>query len=157
MTIEEKRIKARRRALRTAQMVTIGLAMAGVGTGCTSRSAGRGYTDNTVDPDGKADLYASDAAPYDDSDGGMDGNRWVADAGQDAGADGSIPDGSVGDAMAAEGGTCVTEESPFGEYECCREHGWDYAWGCVAWGPYLPPSEHGETLSRSETLTAGIA
>lgn len=135
--IEAKK-KARRRALRAAQAVTLGLAIATGGAGCFG-AHGR---DRSAPPPPSADAEVAvdaaieppeiDATVVASRDGGhaadagfADPDAGLADAGIDGG-DMMICD-AAGDWMAYE--------------QCCLEHGWDPEWGCFAWGPFVPPAE----------------
>ena len=113
--------KARHKALRAARAVTLGLALATGGCFASHESARR---EPEPDPDPEPEpMPAGDASVPDEPDAAMIDAGLAHDAGSDAGM---ICDAS-GDWM---------------EYEqCCNEHGWDFDWGCFAWGPFVPPSE----------------
>ena len=116
--------RARRRALRAARAVTLGLALATGGAGCFGSHARR---DRAPEPEPDPMRTADAGSVEPDPDGGRDEDAGLADAGSDAGGDaGGLCDAS-GDWMAYD--------------ECCREHGWDPEWGCFAWGPFVPPAE----------------
>lgn len=128
MNDSEAKRKARRRALRAAQAVTLGLAIATGGAGCFG-SHGRDRSTERL-PEGPDAAVVADAAVARDAGrlprdaGRVDPDAGLADAGP--GADAGICDAS-GDWMAYE--------------QCCLEHGWDPEWGCFAWGPFVPPAE----------------
>ncbi len=139
--------RARRRALRAAQVVTLGLAIAGCSQshGVYGMNPADGGMDGTVDFDG-----GSDSGP----------DVIAMDAGSDAPAvDSAMPDAAVHDAGIADAAMdafCMHPGwRPFpdsGSVPCCDEvvtlpdgtmeirRGIN-RWGCEAWGPYLPPGD----------------
>lgn len=127
-TNENERTRARRKALRAAQVVTLGLALSGMG--CAS-----------VREQAPADAaLAMDAAPAMDAQSPVDGGAPEVDA---------AVDGALADA-----GTCGTAED---RGACCEELGWPCDFesgdiGCCAWGPYVPPAI--DSLPRSRSLDA---
>lgn len=113
--------RARGLALHAARAVTLGLAVSTLGSGCFgSHEAPRPEPDRDRDPEPER----ADAAV-------------ALDAGRDAGPDASA------DAGMADAGREVCDMSEGWEAydECCAEHMWDPAWGCFAWGPFVPPAE----------------
>jgi len=115
--------KARRRALRAAQVVTLGLAMAG----CYGRHEPptESPTSRPIDDDGGV---------FDDDGASPAPDAAMADAGTDA---------------AADAGRC----DPAGDWEeytaCCDANGWNWDWGCMAWGPFVPPADGDLPAPRS--------
>lgn len=110
---EESARRARRRALRAAKVVTLGLAIAGCSL---SHEAGHD---------------AGEPMAQVQTDAGRDGGL---DSGLDAGFDAGFDAGAVADA-----GICDFE-GDFEEYSrCCEANGWAFDLGCMAWGPYVPP------------------
>jgi hypothetical protein len=122
VVLSEDRGNARRRALRAAQVVTLGLALAG--TGCYGRVAPPG--DNATAEDSGLQPAA-------------DGSPQRPDAGSQILDAGDAQDGALADA-----GLCVLGEGGVEQTEyvaCCQAHEWSMRWGCMAWGPYVPPAE----------------
>ena len=126
--------RARRRALRAAQVATLGLALAG---GC--------HLEHTAGPR----AMVTDAERV-----ARDGGTLAGDAGAvpgDAGAPGvdAAAATDLGQGFADAAAPCAVNES-WGE--CCDRVEWacDEAnsWGCCAWGPYLPPAEGALPASR---------
>ncbi len=116
--------EARRRALRAARVVTLGLALAG----CSAS--------HEPAPGGAIDAALA-----------VDAGGTETDAGTDAGTD----TGRAEDAgMVADAGSCGDSFGP--EWEaCCQARDWDPDAGCLAWGPYVPP---GATMPESRaTIT----
>ena len=119
--------RARRRALRAARTVTLGLAI----MGCSMAHS----------PDPRpTEEAAPDAAPMTDA--------MVADSGTDSGSDAGLDAGERIDAgsdagvLADAGPDCsvladLADTQPY--LDCCNANGWDWDRGCMAWGPYVPP------------------
>lgn len=141
----DSRKSARRRALRAAQVVTLGLALAG-GGGCYAQhdpGLDPGLADATIAMDDAAQpLIATDAdvaPPEVAADVGTeDAGLSATDSGPDAMADAAM----VADCNGAEDwAACCTEI----EWPCDGEN----SWGCCAWGPYSPPEEGALPTPRS--------
>jgi len=119
---------SRRRALRAAQVVTLGLALAG--GGCYGQHA----------------PPAERTPPPPDDDAGTL-EFAAAQAVGDAGVDAEALDG----ALASDAGRC----DPAGDWEeysaCCDANGWNWDWGCMAWGPFVPPAEGELPAPRAAT------
>jgi hypothetical protein len=138
--------RARRRALRAAKVVTLGLALAG----CAASHEGSLSEQGDAAVQGDAALLVDAGATMEESspaDGGP------ADGGL---ADGGLADGGLADGGLADGGgPCVVAEDLVA---CCEAAGWpcdaDNSWGCCAWGPYVPP---GESLPPSRSASAEVA
>lgn len=111
--------QARRRALRAAQVVTLGLALAGCSES-VQRSEG---------PDFETDGGNLDAASLDA--GNLDAGAVARDAGECMFPGWGNDDGGTPccDRIVAlpDGGVSVERE-----FE---------SWGCLAWGPYVPPGD----------------
>ncbi len=141
----EARKSARRRALRAAQVVTLGLALAG-GGGC--------YAQHDPDPDphlADATIAMDDAGqPLFVADADVAPPEAVPDTGpEDAGS--PLTDsgpGAMADAAMMTGCVGVEDFSA-----CCAELEWpcdgENSWGCCAWGPYSPPEEGALPTPRS--------
>jgi hypothetical protein len=123
--------RARRRALRAAQVVTLGLALTG---GC--------YRDHGT-PVPAVEVAENDA-------GRSAGLVASIDAGSDAGSDAGFDAGLTADA----GQACDRTSETWSWTECCDALGWPCddlnEWGCCAWGPYVPP---GDALPESRVIT----
>lgn len=122
--------RARRRALRAAQVVTLGLALAGCSRSHATQAEDAGRED------GGAVAVISDAG------GAPDAGPLAVDAGQDA-----------GDPVAStDAGVCAVDED---WSDCCDRLEWpcdpENSWGCCAWGPYAPP---GDALPESRVQAA---
>ena len=115
------RAQARRRALRAAQVVTLGLAMSGL-AGCAQDHGTQDAAVGAVEMDGALDASA-------DADLALDGAAL---------ADGGTCAGLEGEALF----TCCEEEG----WPCDFESG-DV--GRCAWGPYVPPAMHALPPSRA--------
>jgi hypothetical protein len=151
---------ARRRALRAAQVVTLGFALAGGTTACSSRDHVGPIDDEDSGTMGDGSI-AIDSGPTDD-DSGMeradsgpideDSGMTITDAGDagDAGDGGLLAD--AGPDAATDGGSgtdgCIAM-SP--EHDCvcgplgpddpdCCEGVWIPGGGCAVPGPFVPPS-----------------
>ena len=139
--MDERRMKARRRALRAAQVVTLALAL---GTGCSSKDGpGDGGSFDAATADASTDA-GFDAARVD---GGSD--AAVADAGSDGGRDAGFDAAGAdagSDAAVADAGFdagCVG--FPPTTRECCEAAGgsWNEESGrcfIAVPGPFVPPS-----------------
>jgi hypothetical protein len=144
---QTKSRRARRRALRAAQIVTIGFALAG--GGC--------YADHRATPPGE-DAAVGDAAIDDDAAFGEDAAIAVAeDAGADVVAvDAAVADTAVADTAVADASTHCSDAEDWAA--CCNELGWpcsdEAGWGCCAWGPYAPPEEGAVPAPRVLTQRA---
>jgi len=161
---DERASKARRRALRAAQGVTISFALAGGACGGERPSGGTdGGGDATVamDSGGSGDAGGTDAgggmdAGGTDAGGGMDAGggtdagegmdaAMMADAGHDGGRDAGAADAGECDAGPMAGGEgdciCPSTESPGTDADCCVLAGgfWSSG-GCAVPGPFVPPS-----------------
>lgn len=133
-THETDRAKARRRALRAAQVVTLGLAL----SGCyANHGAGRDARSVSPPPSVAVRAALPDEGPPPPPDAGMPaepdlGLRALSDAGM----------------------TCSLENEDWSE--CCSELGWPCdevnTWGCCAWGPFVPPEEGALPPSRADLL-----
>ena len=123
---DSSRSNARRRALRAAQVVTLGLAL----TGCYS-----------------AHQAAHEVALTDDAGAMVDWQDGSAPVALDTGL--AQPDaGAVADA----GANC-TADAGWEDYSaCCDAQGWAAEWGCLAWGPYVPPAEGALPAPRRQVL-----
>lgn len=137
------RKNARRRALRAAQVVTLGLALAG-GGGCYADHGGGVGVDAAVAMDDAGEavpgLAAAPPVRVSPADAGFEDR---ADAGEVADAG----DAALADAAPAE--LCAGESWA----ECCDAIDWPCdganSWGCCAWGPYSPPEEGALPAPRS--------
>jgi len=111
-TAEDRHTLARRRALRAARAVTLGLFA--LGAGCAATAA----------PAPSRELATADAD--------------TADA-----ADAAVADAA--DAMPATDGDprCDRDAGTEAYVACCEAVQWDFARGCEAWGPFVPPSLEG--------------
>lgn len=106
---------ARKRALRAARVVTLGLVLAT--PGCYAGHGGLAGDSGTRP-------VVEDAALAQDAGGAQDaGAPWV-----DAGTDAAV----------ADAGICTPGED---WAACCERIGWDWNRGCAAWGPFVPPGE----------------
>ena len=112
------RAAVRRRALRAALAVTLGVALPGT-IGCAS-SVGPALSDAAQDTAASPDVGDESVAPAD--------APVVADAG--------ASDATPGDA----GETCNAVQGTPAWTECCNRIGWDWRRGCEAWGPFVPPA-----------------
>lgn len=110
---------ARNRALHAARAVTLGLVVSAGSSGCFGTHE-RGPGDREPEPDS--------GPPPDDA--------AVADAGWDAGTDAGRDAGTD-----AGRDQCDMTEGWEAYQDCCDLHMWDPAWGCFAWGPFVPPAE----------------
>ncbi len=126
------RTEVRSRALRAAMAVTLGTAMLGCGTTVT-------------DPGGHGDGGAP-AAGGGGASASIDPSASTSTAGG-SGLGGSDAAGGGGAAQAStsSGGTAATKCGPLRTHwkayeKCCDAVNWDYAQGCEAWGPPMPPS-----------------
>ncbi len=152
--MDERRMKARRRALRAAQVVTLALAL---GTGCSSKDGpgdGGSFDAATADASTDAGFDAarvdggSDAAVADaGSDGGRDAgfDAAGADAGSDAGFDAAGADAGSDAAVADAGFDAGCVGFPPTTRECCEAAGgsWNEESGrcfIAVPGPFVPPS-----------------
>ncbi|MBW2460252.1 MAG: hypothetical protein JRH11_01315 [Deltaproteobacteria bacterium] len=139
------RKSARRRALRAAQVVTLGLALAG-GGGCYAQhdpGPDPDLADATIamDDAGQPLVVAdADVAPPDAAVdvGPEDAGLSAADSGSHAMADAAMMTGCIG---AEDWGACCDEI----DWSCDGEN----SWGCCAWGPYSPPEEGALPTPRS--------
>lgn len=132
--------KARRRALRAAQAVTLGLAIATGGAGCFGA---HGRDRSPAPPPEDADVARADGSVADPDAG------FVSDSGpgpRDAGfhePDAALADAALADAGIDGGDMMICDAS--GDWmefqECCNANGWNPEWGCFAWGPFVPPAE----------------
>ena len=142
--MDERKIKARKRALRAAQVVSLALAL---GTGCSSNDGpGDGGSFDAATADARADA-GFDAAR---ADSGSD--AAVADAGSDSGRDAGADTGSDAgfdagfDAAVADAGhDAGCADFPPTTRECCEAAGgsWNDASGsCLIAvpGPFVPPA-----------------
>ena len=145
MQDEGRLARARRRALRAAQVVTIGLALAGGGcsdrgddpdaTAIDSGGGDSGGTDSGGSDSGGSDSGGSDASDPDSGpmDGGGAPDVRVADAGDCARAE-EDPDFDC---------LCPPGAGPGTDADCCEMSGGFWAGGgCAVPGPFVPPSMH---------------
>jgi len=133
--------KARRRALRAAQVVTLGLALAG--GGC--------YADHGAStPD--ADMVVADAGGSDVSAEDTSVPDTLVDSGPDAGdaAPDAMADAEVADAM-TDAALCDSSADWEVFTACCDAHDWSFEAGCGVWGPFVPPADGALPAPRSET------
>lgn len=56
-------------------------------------------------------------------------------------ADAAVAPDAGRDAGVVDAGPELCDASSEGWEDCCDEHMWDPAWGCFAWGPFVPPAE----------------
>lgn len=136
---KEMERRARRRALRAAQVVTLGLALAG---GCYADHGNRSesptpdaaHPEASV-PDARADAVVPNALVPD----ALVPDALVPDV---LVPDARVPDSETGDAglgdALADAGQCLPGEQ---FTECCNAVDWDIHWGCFAWGPGVPPGD----------------
>jgi hypothetical protein len=117
-TMIDERRRARSRALRAAQVVTLGLVLAA--PGCYATHGTTATTDS-------GEPVAIDDAGHD---------AGLADAGF---ADAGFADAGPTDAGLADAGFCHPDTEDW--WECCNDLGWDFDRGCMAWGPFVPPSD----------------
>lgn len=144
--------RARRRALRAAQVVSIGLALAG--GGCSGRQDAPPAMDSgtmTVDSGGSDSGSPGDSGGVDSGGGDLDGGGdtdagMMADAGggTDAGRlpdAGSRPDGCVPETVDHDC-YCDPVRGPGYDADCCTMSGgfWVPGGGCAVPGPFVPPS-----------------
>lgn len=113
-TVEDRHALARRRALRAARAVTLGLFA--LGAGCAATAA----------PAPSRELATADAD--------------TADAAAD-----TADTADTADAMPATDGAprCDRDAGTEAYIACCEAVQWDFARGCEAWGPFVPPSLEG--------------
>jgi len=124
---QSKPTKSRRRALRAAQVVTLGLALAG--GGCYGQHA-----------------PPIERTPPPEDDAGLDSMIALGDAGADA----EFQDG----ALASDAGLC-DPTADWEEYSaCCNAHDWNWDWGCMAWGPFVPPADGALPAPRASLRVA---
>ena len=131
-TFAKRASRARQRALRAAQVVTLGLAL----NGCYQQHDRAAMRTEPAEPMRTVPLV--DAGPM------------LADAAAEvdaAVADARAPDTSVADASADATIGCWQADRDFSE--CCESVNWDPNLGCGVWGPYVPP---GEKLPSSRSL-----
>ncbi len=123
-TTDDRHALARRRALRAARAVTLGLFA--LGAGCAA----------TTGPDApRSPADVSDAAP---DDAAPDAAVAVADAAPEAASE-----DVVGDLADDAGERCDRDAGAVAFSACCQRIGWDWNRGCEAWGPFVPPSMEG--------------
>lgn len=122
-TTDDRHALARRRALRAARAVTLGLFA--LGAGCAA----------SVGPDApRSPADVSDAAPDDAADAAV----AVADAAPEA-----TPEDVAADVADDAGERCDRDAGAAAFSACCQRIGWDWNRGCEAWGPFVPPSMEG--------------
>ena len=151
MLLAERRVRARRRAKRAAQVVTIGLALMG-GCATTHVSQERSHDGEPAGYDGGEALDAATADVV-----------TTADAAPEAAPDAAAPADSGPDStMMVDAAVSCEHEDWQRTQECCDMHadefgGWDWNIpGCQAWGPYVPPSADVDHGSRAHAIRAAV-
>ena len=122
---DDRHALARRRALRAARAVTLGLFA--LGAGCSA----------TVGPEApRSPAELADAAPEAATDS-------TPDVSADAAPDVAVADAATEAAAEDVGERCDRDAGAEEFSACCQRVNWDWNRGCEAWGPFVPPSMEG--------------